>query len=265
MKVYLSVDIEGAAGIAHWDEARKPERDYPEFQERMTGEAVAACEGALAAGATEIWIKDAHGSGRNILQERLPTEAVLIRGWSAHPLGMLQELDETFAAVGMVGYHSPASSSGNPLAHTLTGLYAKMMINGAVVSEYALHTYAANMLGVPVAFLSGDETICRLGKELNPSLTTVATNKGVGESVIATHPQRARDGIREGVLEAFSGDLSRHRVQLPDHFDFRLQFKHHADAYRRSFYPGAWLEGEDTVAFSTDDYFEILRLIRFMS
>ena len=131
----------------------------------MTGEAVAACEGALAAGATEIWIGMRTAQGGTFFK-RLPTEAVLIRGWSAHPLGMLQELDKTFAAVGMVGYHSPASSSGNPLAHTLTGLYAKMMINGAVVSEYALHTYAANMLGVPVAFLSGDETICRLGKGL---------------------------------------------------------------------------------------------------
>jgi hypothetical protein len=45
MKVYISVDIEGAAGIAHWDEAAKRHGDYPEFRERMTAEAVAACEG----------------------------------------------------------------------------------------------------------------------------------------------------------------------------------------------------------------------------
>ena len=96
MKAYLSVDIEGVAGIAHWDEAFKREPDYAEFQDRMTQEAVAACEGALAAGATEIWVKDAHGSGRNIAQEALPVEATLIRGWSNHPLGMVQELDDTF-------------------------------------------------------------------------------------------------------------------------------------------------------------------------
>ena len=87
------------------------EADYTEFQERMTREAVAACEGALAAGATELWIKDAHGTGRNIRQEALPTEAVLSRGWSNHPLGMVQELDESFAVVGMVGYHGPAGSA----------------------------------------------------------------------------------------------------------------------------------------------------------
>ena len=46
MKVYISVDIEGAAGITHWDEARKSHADYPEFREEMTREAVAACEGS---------------------------------------------------------------------------------------------------------------------------------------------------------------------------------------------------------------------------
>ena len=102
MKAYLSVDIEGVAGIAHWDEASKREADYAEFQDQMTSEAVAACEGALEAGATEVWIKDAHGTGRNIRQEALPVEAVLIRGWSNHPLGMVQELDAGFDGGGAV-------------------------------------------------------------------------------------------------------------------------------------------------------------------
>ena len=83
LKVYISVDIEGVTGSAHWDEAAKLHSDYPQFAERMTQEAVAACEGAIAAGATEIWMKDAHGSGRNIKQEALPDCVTLIRGWSA--------------------------------------------------------------------------------------------------------------------------------------------------------------------------------------
>ena len=264
MKAYLSVDIEGVAGIAHWDEASKREPDYAEFQDRMTSEAVAACEGALEAGATEVWIKDAHGTGRNIRQEALPVEAVLIRGWSNHPLGMVQELDAGFDVVGMVGYHGPAGSAQNPLAHTLTGDFALMTINGVVASEYLLHTYAANMVGVPVGFLSGDPQICSLGVELNPALVTVSTNRGVGESVIAAHPDLVRREIRAGVEAAFSGDLGRHRVELPEHFEFRLRFHQPKLAYQRSFYPGARLDGEDTVAFETDDWFEVMRLIRFM-
>ena len=67
MKVYISVDIEGCAGITHWDEAEKNHADWQEFREQMTREAVAAIEGAQIAGATEILVKDAHSSGRNII------------------------------------------------------------------------------------------------------------------------------------------------------------------------------------------------------
>ena len=66
-KVYVSADIEGITGIAHWDEASRDHPAYREFQERMTAETAAACQAAMTAGATEIVVKDAHGSGRNIL------------------------------------------------------------------------------------------------------------------------------------------------------------------------------------------------------
>ena len=52
MKVYISADIEGVAGITNWEEARKEHPTYPEFCEEMTAEVVAACEGAMAAAAT---------------------------------------------------------------------------------------------------------------------------------------------------------------------------------------------------------------------
>ena len=79
MKVYISVDIEGVAGITHWDETNKAHADYPEFREQMTREAVAAIEGARAAGATEIWVKDAHETGRNLITSMLPDGVTLIR------------------------------------------------------------------------------------------------------------------------------------------------------------------------------------------
>ena len=72
MKVFISADIEGTAGIAHWNEADRTHPDWAEFRALMTGEVVAACEGARAAGATEVVIKDAHDSGRNLLHDRLP-------------------------------------------------------------------------------------------------------------------------------------------------------------------------------------------------
>ena len=90
-----------------WDEATKTHADYAEFREQMTREAVAAIEGAQIAGATDILVKDAHSSGRNLITSMLPENVRLVRSWAGHPLCMVQELDESFDAVMMIGYHRP--------------------------------------------------------------------------------------------------------------------------------------------------------------
>jgi len=265
MKIYLSVDIEGIAGITHWDEARKPQADYAEFGERMTAEAVAASEGALAAGASEIWMKDAHGTGRNILAERLPSEVRLIRGWSGHPFGMVQELDDSFDAAAFVGWHGPASHENNPLSHTLTGAYAHMTLNGELCSEYLLHAHIAALTGTPVVFLSGDVGICALARRINPQIETVETNIGHGESVIGISPGLARNQIRAGVETALRSDLTAHVQPSADEFELRIRYHHHGLAYQKSFYPGARLDGSDTVVYKHQDFYEVARLLRFMS
>ena len=90
-KVYISSDIEGTTGIANWDEANRDHAAYREFQERITAETAITCEAAIAEGVSEIVVKDAHGSGRNILAEKLPSPVRLSRGWSGHPYSMVQE------------------------------------------------------------------------------------------------------------------------------------------------------------------------------
>ena len=75
---------------------------------------------AISAGATEIWVKDAHDTARNLIAARLPPQARLMRGWSGHPYQMVDGLDASFKALLMIGYHSRAGSDTNPLAHTLT-------------------------------------------------------------------------------------------------------------------------------------------------
>jgi D-amino peptidase len=135
MKVYISADIEGITGTTHWDEATQSKPDFREFQEQMTAEVAAACEGALRAGATEIMVKDAHASARNIIAAKLPREARLVRGWSGHPFSMVQYLDETFHALLMVGFHSSAGADTNPLAHTISGRVARCKINDRYASD----------------------------------------------------------------------------------------------------------------------------------
>lgn len=266
MKIYISADIEGTTGITHWDETEKEKsEEYKHFQKQMTNEVVAACEGARNACATEILVKDAHHTGRNILADRLPEEVKLVRGWSGHPLCMVQELDESFDAAVFIGYHSRAGSDTNPLAHSMSTTVDYININGVYASEFLLHTYAAALKNVPVVFVSGDEGLCRDVSILNERIQTLAVNSGIGDSTISIHPKLALQKIREGVQRALRGNPELCTIILPKHFAMELRYKNHQQAYKASHYPGANRAGSHTVTFETDEYFEILRMLLFVT
>lgn len=265
MKVFISADIEGVAGITNWGEANKANEEYKYYAKQMTKEVKAACKGANKAGVEEIWIKDAHGSGRNIDSSKLPENTKMVRGWSGHPFSMVQELDETFDALIYIGYHSWGGSNYNPLAHTInSSIIDYIKINGEYVSEFLLYSYAAAYVGVPVVFISGDKGICQHAKDINENIKTVAVSEGVGNSTISIHPDLAIDLIKEGVEESLHGDLSKNKIVLPEEFNLEISYKTQGKAYEASFYPGAELIGSKKVKFYSKDYFEILRARMFL-
>lgn len=263
MKVFISADIEGVTGATHWDETNLQKEESNLFREQMTAEVVAACEGALQAGATEIWVKDAHWTGRNIIAAKLPHEARLIRGWSPHPLMMVQELDGSFQGVAFIGYHSRAGAGSSPLAHTITGKYVYIKINDRYASEFLIHSYAAAFLKVPSFFVSGDNGICEEAVDLIPEIETVAVKEGIGDSTVNIHPDLAISRIRAGMEKALRGNLDKCLLPLPNHFKLEIQFKDHADAYKLGFFPGAQQIAPTTVQFESQNYFEVLRFFFF--
>jgi len=265
MKIFISADIEGVTGATHWDETDKKSSDYEEFSKQMTEEVIAACEGALEAGAKEIWVRDAHDSARNIIPAKLPREVKLVRGWSGHPFEMVQELEESFDAMMMVGYHSWAGSGADPLAHTISsGVIIYIQINDMYVSEFILNAYTGGLVKVPVVFVSGDAGICEQAESFIPGIQTVAVKHGVGNSTVSIHPHLAVERIRESVQEALEGDVSKCRVKLPKHFSVEIKYKEHSKAYKSSFYPGVTLKEPTVIQFEADDYFEVLRAILFV-
>lgn len=268
MKIYLSADIEGITGITDWAEADLSKPDNAEFRERMTAEVVAACEGALAAGATEILVKDAHWTGRNLLAERLPREARLYRAWSGHPYSMVQGLDASFDAALFIGWHSGGSCGGNPLAHTLrSSTLNGIRVNGQWATEYLLHAYTAALEGVGVALVSGDELLCEHVRGIAPGTATVVVSKGMGAATLAMHPAAAREAIREAVRAALSRPKAKRAkpLSLPKRFDVQVCHKDARGAYRAAFYPGARLADPTTVAFDTTQWFEVMRLLQFVT
>ena len=264
MKIFISADIEGIAGVSHWEEASSKGQRYQESRQLMTDEVVAACQGALNAGAEEIFVKDAHGSGRNIITSMLPEKVKIIRGWSGHPFGMMQELDNTFNAVMMIGYHSNTASEANPLAHTFTLQIAHIKINGELGTEFLLNAFTASMVNIPVALLSGDKAICEAANAINQNIKTVAVVQGKGESTISLSPRQSCKIIEEGASNALKSDFSKNSFDLPEYFEVEIKFSDPISAYRYSFYPGMKKGDSQTVVFETDSYFDILRMLNFI-
>ena len=264
MKVYISADIEGITGTTHWDETDIGKPGYDTFREQMTAETVAACEGALEAGATEIWVKDAHDSTRNIIAAKLPHEAKLVRGWSGHPFLTLQELDKSFDAVALIGYHSRAGSAANPLAHTMSGSDAYVKINDRFASEFLINTYTAALEGVPVVFVAGDAGLCAEAAEIVPGISSVAVKDGLGGSTNNLHPLTAVEKIRSGVEQALRRSCATCLVELPRRFTVEIRYNDDTRAYSNSFFPGASLKDPFTIQFKATDYFEVLRLFTYV-
>lgn len=266
MKVYISGDIEGITGTTHWNETEKNLPDWVPFAKQMTDEVVAATNGAIAAGATEILIKDAHDSARNIDINALPEDAKLIRGWMGDPMCMISGLDKSFDAVILIGYHNAAGTITNPLAHTMSvSEVSYIKINDEYASEFLLHTYAAALYDVPVAFVSGDIGLTNEVKKVNANIYTLGVKDGIGAATINMNPKKAVRETERLVKEALGKDLNLMKVELPEEFKVEIEYKDHKCAYRYSFYPGAEFKAPRSVVFKTNEYFEVLRLIHFLT
>lgn len=265
MKVFLSADMEGTCGIVCWPETERTTAfDYTPLQKQMSREVAAACRGALAGGAGEVLVKDAHDSARNIDPTVLPRNTRIHRGWSGDPLCMMTGLNqEHFDAVFFTGYHAWASCPGNPLSHTMNLRNNRVWLNGQLCSEFLLNSYTAGYYGVPVAMVTGDEALCAYAKTLIPEITTVPVNLGRGNGATSLHPEEAAERIEAAAKEAVA-KASRCVVPMPEHFHMEIDFIKHPMAYSKSFYPGAQLKDDKIVCFDSDDWFEMLRFCHFV-
>lgn len=263
MKVYISADIEGVTHVTNWNETELSNEEHGQAARQMTREVLAACQGAIAAGATEIYIKDAHDSARNILIDELPDEAVLIRGWTNTPESMMAGIDETFDAAIFIGYHSGAGFDGNPLSHTMNTRNNYVKINGKPAAEFDLNAYVAAYYHVPVVFLSGDAQLCEHARELVPAIHAAGVKEGIGNATFNVSCKKACRMIEEGVREAIA-DRERCHIESPDTFEMEINFKECVNALRASFYPGAEQVDARTVRYKAKDIQEMMTARMFM-
>lgn len=205
MKVYISVDMEGISSIVHPDEVVYGQARYEWGRTQMTLDCNAAIEGALAAGATEVVVNEAHGSRRNLRPEELHPAAVLIRGYTTAQC-MMEGLDASFGAAMFVGYHGRAGKNA-VLSHSFMGkdFYA-IKVNGRVVGELEINALIAGVFGVPVVLVTGDDVVCQEARAgLGPEVVTVPVKRSIDRfAAECLHPTVARDQIRQGAAQGLA-------------------------------------------------------------
>lgn len=265
MRVFISADIEGIATTTLWSETETQTQSVARMHaEQMTAEVKAACEGAIAAGADYILVRDAHDTGTNIDVRALPECAEVIRGWSGHPYCMVEGLDSSFDAALFIGYHSAAGREGNPLSHTNNPRLLSVKINGQKVSEFQMHSWACALEGVPTVFLSGDQMLCRDCETLHPRLKTLAVKSGFGGTTRSMAPSLAVKKIREKTERALRQNLADALCALPESYHFEICYKDHTLATKMSFFPGFRKIDDNTIALDSKNYMDLLIAARFV-
>ena len=264
MKVFISADIEGVTTTTVWDETDSEHGSYELHARQMTDEVLACIKGAKKAGAKEIVVIDAHGDGTNIDPTSMPSGVTLQRNYSGHPYSMAEGIDSTFDAAMFVGYHSPAGRAGNPMSHTMSLGLVYIKLNGVLASEFMLYSYACALEGVPTVFLSGDKTLCEDSKALHPELVTCSVKDGIGRMTRNYSTKDTLKSIKELSEKSLKQDLKSALVKLPEHFTLEICYKEHMKAEDVSWYPGITKINETTVSFQSDNYFDILRTVKWI-
>jgi D-amino peptidase len=253
LKVFISVDLEGIAGVVNGNETGSSGSDYERVRRLTTLETNAAIEGALEAGATEILVRDGHGAKTNIIPELLRQEAKLLRGVTTRPENMMLGIDDTFDAVVFIGYHAKAGTEDGILAHTSSGNVIDLSVNGVSFPEAGYNAVIAGLHGVPVVLVAGDNWICDQVVELFGDVVTVETKVGYGTATMGLHPEVVREKIRAATASALR-ELDRfqpYRLEPPYQMVLKVRRE-------RDLYPGAEKIDEGVFSFNSTDFLEVM-------
>ena len=263
VKVYVSIDMEGVAGVSHGKPTGRGDELYPQSVELMNGEANAAVEGAFAGGATEVTVNDSHGGMFNLTPEKIDPRARLVQG--KKPYSMVEAArDGGFDVALFVGYHARAGDPHGTLAHTYTGIITLATVNDRPVTEAAMNGLYLGALGVPVGLVSGDDALAAELEGWLPWAELVVVKRGVSfHAADSVHPSRARDLIRQAaeraVGRAANGDKALKPLRLDGSLRLVLDFRHAGQADIAATIPGFERVGDRGIGYDADDALTLYR------
>jgi D-amino peptidase len=260
MKVLISVDMEGVAGVTGAKEVSPGNPEYDRFRRLMTEEANQAVAGAAAAGADVIWVNDSHDGMRNVLYEALDERAELISGFNK-PLCMMEGVQDADAVV-CIGYHAWAGTERAILDHTISGSEIhNWWLNGERVGETQINAALAGHYGAPIVFVAGDDKLAQQVEATLPGTRTLVVKYGLDAFTARSRPLAAvRREIRAGVEAAVRGRASVAARKVVGPVTFQMEFRLAAHAEAACLLPIVGRVDARTVRVTADDAVTAWRL-----
>ncbi len=266
LKVYISADMEGVTGVVTEQQLGPEGFEYARFREFIMDEVLAAIRGARAAGATAILVSDSHGNGQNLPIERLPKDVQVVRSWP-RPLGMMEGIDESFAAAVFIGYHTAASNAAGVRAHTFSSsTLTDVRLDGRTVGEAGFNAVIAGYFGVPVVAISGDDQVAAEAKVQLGEIETAIVKWAIGFHTARTLTPQAGAALIEAAVRR--GIEQRREVKParsggPVALD--LSFKHYRQAELLAYLPMVERLDAHSIRFKAKDILEASRFMQFVT
>ncbi|WP_432354472.1 M55 family metallopeptidase [Sporosarcina sp. A2] len=262
MKVYISADIEGVAGVVHAEHTLRDGKEHDNARELMTEEVNACIEGALAAGADEIVVNDSHGTMRNIYPNRLHSKAKLLMG-TPKKLAMMEGLTAEYDAVLFVGYHTRAGKNGI-LNHTFSGKVIKnIRVNAIDMGEFGLNALVAGYLNVPTVFVSGCNLLAEEAHALIPKIETVIVKESISRTAaLNVSPSESKRLIEQGTKRALEGVSGKTPFKMEGPYIVEIEFLNTGYADAVEIVPVYERIDPLTVRFTNNNWLHCYRFIR---
>lgn len=256
MRILVSVDMEGVAGVVAPQDISPGNPEYERNRAAMTDEASAAVRGVLAAEPdASVVVCDAHAAYRNLLPDRLVRGCTLLRG-APRTHGMLTGIDAGVDAVCLVGYHGKAGTARSVLAHTVSGgTIARVRCDGQELGELGLNAALAAYYGAVPVLATGDDTLAREAESVVPGITTVVVKRAFGNRAAeGLHPGEACVRIEAAATTALRTRAEVHAPSFAGAVDLEVDMLRPFMTERACLIPGVELRAPLTLGFRAPDF-----------
>lgn len=266
MRLFISADIEGVAGITAREQAGPQGFEYTAARQLMTNEVLAVVRGARAAGVRECVVCDAHGNGLSILADQMPEDMLLVRSWP-RPLLMMQGIEHgDYVGAVLLGYHAGAGCVAGTMAHTLSsrGILG-LRLNGQEADEAYVSAATAAAFGVPLLMMSGDDAFIAASAPVLRPLETVVTKRTCGMfSAMSPAPQVVCEALEAAAARAVTRRADANPMSPGADIEVELTLVNRLAAELLDFLPLFERVGANGVRFRVADMPALNRTLSFL-